>query len=226
MSNQNQGKNITREDAAISQLETAIKLYFESRDLISAHTLASASANLLKDMYEKEKNHILRKQIENGRKENLLWGTADYVKFKVKDEFHKDFFNLLNKAQNFFKHADKDPAEFIEVKEDETLFKIFFACWDYMLIYEHPTPAINTFLAWIGAYKPDIIKESPRHPAFENALEYIREFYQKNGKFKSLRRMYDTLKMCSPHLFIPSEKDCLETFSEAESIAIKRKQNT
>lgn len=88
--------NVTKIDAARSQLIEAIKLFFEDRDPVSIHTLVGASLQILND-------HIT--DIGEVYDNNLIF---HYKTIYIKDEFRKLWNSKMNESKNFFKHADKD----------------------------------------------------------------------------------------------------------------------
>ena len=55
---------ITKMEAAETQLETAIKLFFENRDHLSCLTLVSASREITDDLCEKQKDKIYNAELE------------------------------------------------------------------------------------------------------------------------------------------------------------------
>ena len=90
---------VTKIGAARSQLNEAITLFFEERDPVSIHTLASASLQILND-------HIQDQGIVWD--DNLL---LHYNSIYIKDEHRREWCAKINEARNFFKHADKDVCE-------------------------------------------------------------------------------------------------------------------
>src|SRR5690606_12135036 len=98
---------IDKEEVAVRQLDTAIRLLFDGGDVVSVHTLACAGTNVLRD--------ILRSQ--GGE----AWHDAIVASYSgLEQEIHR----TLTRAQNFFKHADRDPQaelDFDESMNDETI---------------------------------------------------------------------------------------------------------
>jgi hypothetical protein len=85
-------------DIAIRHLKEAIRLFFEERDLVVVHLVAAAASQILYDVGKKEgltslirANHMLDAQ-------------------KLKDHI----FNV-NTPYRFFKHADQDPNDKINI---------------------------------------------------------------------------------------------------------------
>jgi hypothetical protein len=84
-------ENITKLDAAIRQLTTAIRLFFEDQDPISVYTLAHASME------------ILSKLCERAGKDRYLQQVAEKHGLTEKEARQ-----IVSYGKNFFKHADRD----------------------------------------------------------------------------------------------------------------------
>jgi len=89
--------HLSKLDVALRQLETAITLYFHYADPISIHTLTAAAYNVLRNI----KTH-------RGVDFTML-KDAEQVYPHMRDKFR----SVLNEAENFFKHADRDPDDTI-----------------------------------------------------------------------------------------------------------------
>jgi hypothetical protein len=78
--------HLSKLDAALRQLETAVTLYLQSNDPISIHTLTAAAYNVLRDI----KKHR----------------GAEFQMFKDADmvypEKRREFGEMLNESENFF----------------------------------------------------------------------------------------------------------------------------
>jgi hypothetical protein len=98
--------HITKLEAARRQLRTAINLFFEDADDVSIHTLAAASHEILRT--------LLKSRGDGG---SLLKDNSF-----IRAERQKEFEQLLNKPQNFFKHASRDPDEALQFLPKETVF--------------------------------------------------------------------------------------------------------
>ena len=82
-------------EAARRQLDTAIRLHFSDADVVSIHTLAATAYNIINDVSNKR-----------GAAAMLVKGTLiDDARVEVREKLRSEF----NKAENFFKHADRDP---------------------------------------------------------------------------------------------------------------------
>jgi hypothetical protein len=161
---------VTKRQAAEAQIETAIKLYFEHRDFISAYTLASAALGILGGIWKKEKQQHLERRAKAGRtqRSNLSdeWGARLDPSIKVSDGFF-----WLTRHQNFFKHADKDHDKTIDFRDaEQAAMQIWIAINDYTLIYDEATAAMSTFFSWFAVQHPEFLGESnPLRPVLEQA---------------------------------------------------------
>src|SRR5689334_4474228 len=90
---------ITKLEAAQRQLAEAVRLFFEQRDIVCVHTLAGAAVRVLSDLAAHR-------------------GVANPIRDsdRIRPERRKEFLGVLNAAQNFFKHADKDPHAVFEFR--------------------------------------------------------------------------------------------------------------
>ncbi len=86
-------------EAARRQLETAIRLYFQSDDEVSIHTLAAAAYTVLRDINERRGGGLMLKDLRK------LLG----------DDLARVFKRYINSPDNFLKHADKDPDHVTEL---------------------------------------------------------------------------------------------------------------
>lgn len=101
-------RKIKKIDAALSQVDTAIELWFRGWDSIAIHTLSSASHQIIHDIVEKR----------NGP--DLLFNSLVF-----KEESRKEVINAFKAPQNFFKHADRDPDPEGEIEFGEELSEGF-----------------------------------------------------------------------------------------------------
>lgn len=85
MSGKYQYQIISKVDAADRQLRVAIRLFFERKDLLAVHTLAAAAQGILTDLTRPKDIKI------------------------IFDRLDPDLRRAFRAAQNFLKHADKDP---------------------------------------------------------------------------------------------------------------------
>ena len=97
---------IKKLEAARRQLQEAIRLWFFGGDIVALLSLAFSAHQIVHDINRRE----------NGR--DLL-----YDSYKIKDEYRKEWINLVKAPYNFFKHADKDPDTNAAVEFDPKIAK-------------------------------------------------------------------------------------------------------
>ncbi|MDD2774219.1 MAG: hypothetical protein PHP45_11060 [Elusimicrobiales bacterium] len=157
---------LTKSDAAIRQLEEAIILFFEDRDAISIHTLATASHQILRDI-------------------DSTCSFLDILERDcVKDEFRKNVRDdYTRKAQNFFKHADKDKNATIAFKPAFTEFLIFDATLMWLYAGGAKSIKLTAFLLWFSAKYPPVANVMVKKPELASMLKKHKNITQRKDYF-------------------------------------------
>lgn len=137
---------ISKLDAAKRQLETVIRLYFSNCDPVSIHTLAAAAYNVIRDV----------NKTRGGKKMFAKDGFLDYVK----EGHEREVREILNKPENFFKHADRDSDKSIEFDPTQSEFYIAEACWVYHSLAGEFPPLFSVYHVWFIASNPTLFKFS------------------------------------------------------------------
>ena len=142
---------ISKLEAAQRQLREAVYLFFEQRDFVAIHTLAAAALQIYADVAK----HC---------------GAASILKhgLYVREEKKKEWFGIMNEAQNFFKHADTDPNGTLHFKAAATPFYILDAVLLQSQLLGKLTPSGSCFLVWFYAAHPDVLTDEP-YKAFVQA---------------------------------------------------------
>lgn len=125
---------VSKLDAARRQLETAVRLYFFHGDPISIHTLASAAAQILHDINK------------NQRRNPTMF----------RDVFLKHFLpeqrpvvrKTLATAENFFKHADRDPQAVLNFRVAQTELVLLEAVEAYHRLTSELVPLLAVYYSW------------------------------------------------------------------------------
>src|SRR5208282_4535810 len=132
---------ITKTDAAERQLNTAIRLFFESRDHLSSYTLAAASREITDDVIQSRFGELYQRELARvGDPLEVHLSHRKGFEILVKPEFYKDFIRLEHKWQNFLKHADKDPDAEIEPFKTKLLALVILTAMNNLfLLTQHPT---------------------------------------------------------------------------------------
>lgn len=160
--------HVSKIDAARRQIETAVNLFFSYADPVSIHTLASAAYNILNDISDNRRAEI--RHIRKGLLE------------RVKPEHYKEVLRHLRSAENFFKHADKDPEESYSLNPETTEFVLLDAAELYIGLTGEMPPLLSMFRNWwIARHRRFLIdKSSSTFKAFEenaDLLQNRREFF-------------------------------------------------
>jgi hypothetical protein len=135
------GISISKLDAAKSQLETAVVLFFNDGSEISIHTLTKAAHRILDDV---------------GRSRGILSFISQGIDKFIKPEKRQEVRKILNKPQNFFKHAVSDPEETLDFNPEGTEYFLWDACQLYGSLTSQIPKDILLFIAWFTIKHPDI----------------------------------------------------------------------
>jgi hypothetical protein len=138
---------VTKLQAARRQLETALDLYFNEKDPVSIHALATAAYN------------VIRKVNRNkGGMPMLVKDTHAKQFAETTGKTEKEIANILNEAENFFKHADSDPNGTLTFDDGEAELFLFDAIGKYGEITQEKVPIFAAFHWWFVSRHPYIVK--------------------------------------------------------------------
>ena len=130
---------LTKADAAIRQLDTAIELFFEKRDPVSVRTLVGAAGRVLSDLVEH-------------KKPGASWRSNTVKSMPMLKA--KEVYAILNSTPNFLKHADDDADAvhiFTEAENEDLIFMATLECGEI-----HPTSLqMQVFQIWYMAAYPE-----------------------------------------------------------------------
>ncbi|HZV99419.1 MAG TPA: hypothetical protein VFF74_10565 [Methylophilaceae bacterium] len=130
--------------AAGRQLDVAIELLLSDREPLAVRTLAAAAHTIFADLVEKERpgeswrNHLIQ---DSGL---------------TRDEA----INVLNRASNFLKHADRDPEAELSFEEEENDYLIFFATLECGELGHPLSLTMQVFQVWYLACHPEYLGEN------------------------------------------------------------------
>lgn len=140
---------VSNESASVTQLETAIELWFTERDPISIYTLAWASLQLLHDMGSREKkpSELMLRILQLPKKERWRSGWVAAIG----------------------KHADRRFASHnvVEYSPKMTEDVIFEATSCYQKLFDDLSPWMRVFVTWYVANYPELFEEMPRPTLIE-----------------------------------------------------------
>jgi hypothetical protein len=130
---------VTKLDAARRQLETAITLWFHDSDPVSIHTLASAAYQILYDINSKRGGKPMMPDSPN-----------------IRPERYKEVRQVLAQAENFFKHADRDPKETLFFAPEATQYHLLEAVDKYHEMAHEQRPLMRLFIMYHALTNPDV----------------------------------------------------------------------
>lgn len=185
--------------AATCQLETAIKLFLENRDLVSAYTLCCAADGILEGIYTNERGEILQKnRDQSSTPDNMHFSVVEEMEIRIKPEHRNEVFRALNAPQNFFKHADRDHDSSYQFPDWElTGVRIVMAIMNYNLVFSGTTPAMNFFVSLYAVLNPNLLIEGDPLSIALTAMHDFRAL----SREEIAAGGYSALKATCPRLF-------------------------
>lgn len=149
------GKGLSKLDIAEIQINSAIKMLFDDINPISIHTVISSGYQIVRDFSARYDD------------------TQEYFEMTVfiKEDYIREFWKSVNKHNNFFKHADKDPDDIYEGFNDSINdYTILWAILLYKGLNRVITQEMKTFLSWFQVTDPRVLKKSPFREKLESAF--------------------------------------------------------
>ncbi len=131
----------TKPQAAARQLDVAITLLFADYDPLAIRTLAAAAHGVLADLVE-------RKLPGGSWRSKVVEGYGLSKRATI---------NILNRAQNFLKHADRDPDSELEIDEEENDHLMFLATLECGELGYPLSIDMQAFQIWYLAMYPETI---------------------------------------------------------------------
>lgn len=102
---------------------------------MSVHTLASAAQGILE-----------------GISKNKGTPFHTIISSRIKTEHLSEAFRIINKAQNFFKHADKDFDHHLDFEEGTNELKLMHCCIGYGELHGELTEMMLAFMFWLKVF--------------------------------------------------------------------------
>jgi hypothetical protein len=138
---------LTKLDAARRQLDTAIELYFGERDPVAIHALAAGAFEVVTALcvHTGRSDELFDLVVPDRRGEVLRWWRA---------------------AQNFVKHADRDPDAVLEFDPEFTDVVLMLAVRRYSFL-SPATYSMRVMHAWFFLHHADLIIETDTRLAVE-----------------------------------------------------------
>lgn len=150
----------SKQDVARSQINAAILLLSNSKNFVSANTLAWASNDLLRGVAKHRGIFTFQEELEE----------------RIKSEFVEEWRRLLRAAYTFSKHADRDPDALLEELQPEAVcYAILGSCFNYTRIFESKTIQMTVFQTWMFARNPEISGDEFKEAASHMSSKYEQE---------------------------------------------------
>jgi hypothetical protein len=144
---------ISKLDAATSQLETALHLYFNEADPVSIHTLAAAAHQILQDLGSCQNSPML---LEQGM-------------LPLPKELTAKIRALMREPQNFFKHADRNPTATVDFAPGLTEFILFDAVAKFRDLAGEPPLMLAAYELWFVVRFAEYWAHTPQHAIAQRA---------------------------------------------------------
>ncbi len=135
---------LTKVEAAERQLRQGIRLFFGCGDEVSIHTLTCAARDVLNAL-------ATQRGIDGPVRAGI---TA-----RIRPDKVKEVTRLLREAQNFVKHADRDPDESLTFYPEATLYLLFDACILHSLLTGYYLPETHGYIIWFSVKNPELLLE-------------------------------------------------------------------
>jgi hypothetical protein len=137
---------VNKLEAARRQLRLALRLFFQEEDPLSTFTLNAAAHGILRDLLHRQ-----------GAPEASLIKDSDWIR----PERKKEYLAIINRSQNFLKHADTDPDTVIEFDPEELPLWLVDSNRMYSMLTNRLLGEGMVFLAWFMVAYPQYIKPGP-----------------------------------------------------------------
>ena len=135
----------TKKEIARHQIDTALELFFEKKDILSIITLAGAG------------EEIIGKLLKRARKSNTMDDIIDIGKKIMKENWNKKLLSSsgINGIRNNLKHADYPNEDELEINFNYVLLMLARAVWNYNALDHDPSPLMIRFSKEPLASYPD-----------------------------------------------------------------------
>ena len=152
---------VTKLDAARRQLEMAIELFFMERDPVATHTLAKVVYQILSDINKHRGGAPLLLDLES-------------LKTHCKPGKEKLLFDKFREAENFFKHADRDPEGMVRFSPQGTELALWESCVTYTKLTGEQTPIMKAMNGWFQIHNSEMLTmEDWRKDALQTQSGYF-----------------------------------------------------
>jgi hypothetical protein len=151
--------NVSKQDVALRQLNTAIRLWFADGDPVSIHTLLAASHEIIHRLYR------------NAGYKSLLFNSE-----RIKPQFHGLWAKKIKEAPNFFKHIDRDGNDAAPLKFNPELNEVLMIilCSAVRKIGYEETAETAAITWWKLAHDPELFLQAARDSVPVDFIEDVK----------------------------------------------------
>jgi hypothetical protein len=192
-------EELDKKHVALSQIETAIKLYFEDRDLVSCYALGAAAKEITENILRMMK----KERDDTSDAGETSFSFDELFDTVVKPEFRDEIRGILRAPQNYLKHADKDHDKKIDARFLGLCpFLILGTIHNIVRLDWKMPPSFYLFTSYMVRYHSDLfnVPESLR----ERLDEVCTRITMPDGT-ETKRLVYQVLKKTSRGLFIDED---------------------
>jgi hypothetical protein len=135
---------VTKITVAEAHIRAAVRMFFEGGHLVPVFTLANAAREIVENIGHQIDVETVQRElaVENGVTVRRL-------------------LDPLVKKANFFKHADKDAADTVEIVEDDAVIMLRLACHDFGRIAKRMPIEARVYEAWVYALAYPKVSHAP-----------------------------------------------------------------
>lgn len=170
--------SVSKIEVAQRQLNVAIRMLFANDDPIAVHTLVGAASSIFSNLVES--------QHPNESWDKLAQGANGLSP--------SEYFRVMRKAQNWFKHAIDDPDERFEFDPEETEALAFWAVMNASLLANMSTEAMIYQIWFIALQEP--------HEDLEEESRVARQLFEGIRTKPRTERLLAGAKVLREHLLL------------------------
>ena len=153
--------NIGKDEAATRQLDVAIELFFENRDILAVFTVANAASVIFADLVAL-------------RNPKIGW---DRLGSEANGLALGQWFAAIRRTPNFLKHARNDPDAFVEIKPQDVDHILFIACLNHGSLLDRGQAISVTqsvFQLWYLSWYAELLIGSQQHGRLDELVANAR----------------------------------------------------
>ncbi|MBI3798197.1 MAG: hypothetical protein HY268_14680 [Deltaproteobacteria bacterium] len=156
---------LSKIEVAERQLREAIRLFAEGRDPVVVRTVAGTAHQVLNDLTKTR-------------------GFGSFIKDSpyLRPEKKREWIEMVNSAQNFFKHADRDPEAVLDFYPEFTKFLLLDAVEMYLTLRKCLFLEGFVFRAWLYVNYPQFFADQNLRGQFEDFARQLGTHVNDFGK--------------------------------------------